>query len=185
VFNSKKPRTKITFVLIFILLMSLASLAQADSQPARPDRPLPASVTANQLDSPVSLSNATALLKIDQSLHDTSGPSQVIVRFSEPPVARAAANSVQSRAVQTGRIQAQQNAFIADATSRDANARVLGNARVALNAVMMSVDAAVLADLAANPDVVSINPVVDYQMDLSETVPYIGATDVQLNGRCL
>ena len=49
-FNSKKPRIKISFVLIIILLMSLASLAQADAQPARPDRPLPASVTANQLD---------------------------------------------------------------------------------------------------------------------------------------
>ncbi|MAT95725.1 MAG: peptidase S8 [Anaerolineaceae bacterium] len=181
-FNSKKPRIKISFVLIIILLMSLASLAQADAQPARPDRPLPASVTANQLDTPLSISNASALLKVDQSLQNTSGAAQVIVRFSEPPVARAAANGVQSRAAQANqrdRIQAQQNAFIADATSRDANARVLGNARMALNAVMMSVDAAVLTDLAANPDVVSINPVVDYQMDLSETVPYIGASAVQ------
>ena len=184
-FNSKKPRIKISFVLIIILLMSLASLAQADAQPARPDRPLPASVTANQLDSPISLANADALLKVDQSLQNTNGPAQVIVRFSEPPVARTVASGAQSRAaqsVQRDRIQAQQNAFIADATSRDANARVLGNARVALNAVMMSVDAAVLADLAANPDVVSINPVVDYKMDLSETVPYIGASAVQNMG---
>ncbi len=185
VFNLKKPRTKLSFVLIIILLMSLASLAQADSQPARPDRPLPASIAANQLDSPIVLDNATALLKVDQSLQNTNGAAQVIVRFSEPPVARAAANGVQSRSArvaQQDRIQAQQNAFVAEATSRDANARVLGNARIALNAVMMSVDTAVLADLAANPDVVSINPVVDYQMDLSETVPYIGATAVQNMG---
>lgn len=184
-FNSKKPRTKISFVLIIILLMSLASLAQADTQPARPDRPLPASVTANQLDSPVSVSNATALLKIDQSLQNTNGPSQVIVRFSEPPVARAVASGAQSRAAQAAqqdRIQAQQDAFVAEATSRDANARLLGNARMALNAVMMSIDTAVLTDLAANPDVVSINPVVDYKMDLSETVSYIGATTVQNMG---
>ena len=142
----------------------------------------PPRVTANQLDSPISIANATASLKIDQSLQNTDGPLQVIVRFSEPPVAQAAASGVQSRAAQAGqrdRIQAQQDAFVADATSRDANARVLGNARVALNAVMMSVDVAVLTDLAANPDVVSINPVVDYQMDLSETVPYIGASAVQ------
>ena len=184
-FNSKKPRTKISFVLIIILLMSLASMAQADSQPARPDRPLPASIAANQLDSPVVLDNATALLKVDQSLQNTNGPAQVIVRFSEPPVARAVANGVQSqsaRVAQQDRIQAQQNAFVAEATSRDANARVLGNARIALNAVMMSVDTAVLTELAANPDVVSINPIVDYQMDLSETVPYIGATAVQNTG---
>ncbi|MCA9947109.1 MAG: S8 family serine peptidase, partial [Anaerolineales bacterium] len=178
-FNFKKPHIKISFLLIVILLMSLASLAQADSQTARPDRSLPASILANQLDSPIAISNADALLKVDQSLQGTSGAAQVIVRFSEPPVARAAATSVQSRSAHQSRIQAQQDAFVAEAMSRDANARVLGNARVALNAVMMSVDTAVLTDLAANPDVVSINPVVDYQMDLSETVPYIGASTVQ------
>ncbi len=179
VFKSKKPRTKLSFVLVILLLVGLASMAQADSQPARPDRPLPASVAANQLDSPISMSNATALLKVDESLQNINGPAQVIVRFSEPPVARVAANSALSRPAQQDRIQAQQNAFIAEAASRDANARVLGNARIALNAVMMSVDTAVLSDLAANPDVVSIKPVANYQMDLSETVPYIGATAVQ------
>ena len=184
-FNLKKPKinfNKLSFVLIILLLVSFVSLAQADSQPVRPDRPLPASIAANQLDSPLSVDNATALLKVDQSLQHINGASRVIVRFSEPPVARAVANSVQSRAAQQDRIQAQQDAFVADAMSRDANARVLGNARIALNAVMMSVDTAVLTDLAANPDVVSINLVADYEMDLSETVPYIGATAVQNMG---
>ncbi|MBK8901825.1 MAG: S8 family serine peptidase [Anaerolineaceae bacterium] len=176
---------KLSLVLIVLLLVSIVSLAQADSQPTRPDRPLPASIAANQLDSPISLDNATALLKVDQSLQNTSGPARVIVRFSEPPVARVAASGVQSRpaqAAQRDRIQAQHDTFVADAASRDASARVLGSTRVALNAVMMSVDAAVLADLAANPDVVSIKPVADYEMDLSETVPYIGATTVQNMG---
>ena len=185
-FNSKKPHiNKLSFLFIVLLLVSFVSLAQADSQPARPDRPLPASIIANQLDSPITMDNATALLKVDQSLQHVAGASQVIVRFSEPPVARAVANGLQSRPAQIAqqdRIQAQQDAFVAEATSRDANARVLGNARIALNAVMMSVDAAVLTDLAANPDVVSINRIADYQMDLSETVPYIGATAVQNMG---
>ena len=186
--NSKKPKThknKLSLVLIVLLLVSIVSLAQADTQPSRPARALPASVAANQLDSPLSLDNATALLKLDQSLVGASGTAQVIVRFSEPPVARAAASGVQSRPAQAAlrdRIQAQQDAFVAEATSRDVNARVLGSTRVALNAVMMDVDAAVLADLAANPDVVSISLVVDYEMDLSETVPYIGATTVQNMG---
>ncbi len=184
-FNLKKSKThrnKIIFVLIISLLMSLISLAQADSQPARPDRPLPASVAANQLDSPLSVSDANALLKINESLQDAEGTLQVVVRLSEPSVSQTAVNVSQSRfaqASQRDRVRAQQAAFIADATSRDADARVLGNTRIALNAVMMSVDAAVLTELAANPDVLFINPVVDYEMDLSETVPYIGATAVQ------
>lgn len=186
--NSIKPishKNKLSLVLIVLLLVSIVSLVQADTQPSRPARALPASIAANQLDSPLSLDNATALLKLDQSLIGTTGTAQVIVRFSEPAVARAAASGVQSRPAQAAlrdRIQAQQDAFVAAATSRDANARVLGSTRVALNAVMMSVDTAVLAELAANPDVVSINPIVDYEMDLSETVPYIGATNVQNMG---
>jgi len=185
VFNSKKPRTKISklsFILITLLLISLVSLVQADSQPARPDRPLPASVMTNQLDSPVSVSDATASLKIAHSLQDADGTLQVVVRLSEPPVARMAASGDQSRSAQGNqrdRVRAQQEEFVAHATSRDTNARVLGNARIALNAVMMNLDAAVLDELAANPDVVSINPVVNYQLDLSETVPYIGASTVQ------
>ena len=187
-FNSKKPHlrsNKLSFVIIILLLLGVVSLAQADSQPARPDRPLPASVAANQLDAPISVSNATALLKVSESLQNAEGSLQVIVRLSEPAMARTAASGAQSRAAQNAqrdRIEAQQNAVVADATSRDANAQVLGNARVALNAVMMHVDAAVLTELAANPAIVSINPVVDYEMDLSETVPYIGAAAVQNSG---
>ena len=187
-FSLKKPKLKISklsFLLIIFLLVSIVSMAQADSQPARPDRPLPASVTANQLNNPLSVENATATLKVDPSLLDAEGMTQVVVRLSEPPVARTAASGVQSRAAQGNqrdRIQTQQRDFVADATSRDANAQVLGNARIALNAVMLNVDAAVLEELAENPNVVSINPVVNYQMDLSETVPYIGATAVQNAG---
>lgn len=183
--NSIKPKThknKLSLVLLVILLVSIVSMAQADTQPSRPNRALPASIAANQLDSPINLDNATALLKVDQSLLNASGSSQVIVRFSEPPVARVAANGAQSRVAQQNRIQSQHDTFVAAAMSRDANARVLGSTRIALNAVMMSVDAAVLSDLAASPDVVSINPIVDYQMDLSETVPYIGGTAVQNMG---
>ncbi len=49
---------------------------------------------------------------------------------------------------------------------------------MALNAVILEIDASALNELAANPAVLSINPVVDYELDLSETVPWIGATAV-------
>jgi len=51
-----------------------------------------------------------------------------------------------------------------------------------MNAVMLEVDASALTALAQNPNVVSINPIRNYELDLSETVPYIGATAVQAAG---
>src|SRR5262249_22739711 len=42
-----------------------------------------------------------------------------------------------------------------------------------------AIDAARLPDLAAQPGVLAVRPVIDYSIDLSETVPYIGATAVQ------
>ena len=43
----------------------------------------------------------------------------------------------------------------------------------------MEIDASQIAALAKDPDILSIHKVRDYQMDLSETVPYIGASAVQ------
>jgi subtilisin family serine protease len=51
-----------------------------------------------------------------------------------------------------------------------------------LNAVFVEVDAAVLESLAQDSRVVRIAPVGNYEMDLSETVPYIGASAVQATG---
>lgn len=51
----------------------------------------------------------------------------------------------------------------------------LGRVSVAHNAIAVSVDAAQLASLAALPGVARVRPVLDYQMMLGETVPYVGA----------
>src|SRR5437867_494908 len=52
----------------------------------------------------------------------------------------------------------------------------------ALNAVIVKVDAGRIPAIAAMPNVVSVRPVVNYRLDLSETVPYSGATAVQTAG---
>ncbi len=49
----------------------------------------------------------------------------------------------------------------------------------ALNAIMVEADADALAELAEDDRVVSIAKVFDYEMDLDETVPHIGADTVQ------
>ena len=47
----------------------------------------------------------------------------------------------------------------------------------------LRIDASKIAKLATDPNVVSISPVVDYEMALDETVPYIGAKAVQSDRR--
>ncbi len=61
-------------------------------------------------------------------------------------------------------------------------AHELGSVTKALNAVIVSVDAAKLKDVSGLPGVTSVKPIGDYQLDLSETVPYIGAKAVQDSG---
>ncbi|MCX7669858.1 MAG: DUF4397 domain-containing protein, partial [Anaerolineae bacterium] len=51
--------------------------------------------------------------------------------------------------------------------------------RQALNAVLANTTYDVLKELAKNPAVVAVRPVKNYERDLSETVPYIGAGIVQ------
>ena len=184
----KIPRTKfikVALIVVLVLLVGLVSLVQAASQDRRPDRLLPATLANLRLDSAVSMTDAVANLKVDRTLRDAEGRQRVLVRLSEKPVAEAAVEnnmSVAAQLKQRDRIQAQQATLIATAVHLDANARVLGQVRNALNAVMLNVDAGALAQLAASPDVVSISKIVDYEMDLSETVPYIGATSVQSMG---
>jgi subtilisin family serine protease len=73
-----------------------------------------------------------------------------------------------------------QDRFLARIAATGANE--LGRVQRVLNAVFVKVDAAALETLAADPAVLRIAPVGDYELDLSETVPYTGAADVQANG---
>ncbi len=97
----------------------------------------------------------------------------MVVRLSEEAVSEVAATGAnptqQRRAFQA--VKTQQESFVSAAPGT-----VLGRTEIALNAVVLEVDAARLAELAADPSVVSISPVIDYTNDLENTVPYIGAT---------
>jgi subtilisin family serine protease len=64
----------------------------------------------------------------------------------------------------------------------DPNAKVLAQVQLVLNAVFVEVDASVFGGIAADPAVKRVVPVGNYELDLSETVPYIGATAVQNSG---
>ncbi|CAN5389106.1 S8 family serine peptidase [soil metagenome] len=148
------------------------------------NRALPATFVDLQLLSPVAmLSGQQAQTAAINNLPDNA-TQQVIVRLNEDPLVLSAVTTSAVNAVQAQmqRLQSQQATVIQQATALDPNTKVLGSVQKVLNAVMLETNAAVLKTLAANPNVRSIEPVVDYAMDLSETVPYIGATIAQQAG---
>jgi subtilisin family serine protease len=163
-----------------ILAMLLAFSATAFAQEGTPDRfegrELPESVSALKLDSPVEMSGV-----LDDSLVGAKGEGKVIIRLSADSGAEAfAKGSATDKAKKAA--EAQQAAFLKRVFAADPNAVVLGQVQMVLNAVFVEVDTAALPALAKDSAVVRIAPVADYEMDLSETVPYIGASAVQAAG---
>ena len=146
------------------------------------DRHLPESVTDLKLGSPITTSAeapSSDTAKIESSLLVATGTQQVMVRLTESSPAAAAADgadAVTQRAA-LAEVRSQQAAVIERA--REYNADVVGQAQRAANVVVLEVDASQLTALANDPAIASIRPVIDYELDLTETVPYIGASAVQ------
>lgn len=181
--NSLKRSLKMLVVLGVLALTASVAFAQDRPWTTQGDRgdyterPLPAQISGAKLESPFEMQvEDLADLRLNPELRGQSGRVQVVVRLASP-AADAADGSAQRQAAVS-----QQGAFVSAARSADPRAKVLGSTQVVMNAVMLEVDASALATLARNPNVVSINPVREYELDLTETVPYIGASDVQAAG---
>lgn len=179
--HSLKRTLKLLMVLGVLALTVSAAFAQDNPTPSRAERdsvarPLPPAASGLRLDAPVRVSGAEAAFRMAPDLRGATGTVQVIVRLSQPPAAAAAPESSAAVAAAAG---AQQVQVVAAARSLDSNAKVLGRTQIVLNAVILEIDAAALPELARNPNVIAVSPVRNYELDLSETVPYIGATEVQ------
>ncbi len=159
------------------LALSLAAPAFAVDPTARPAGPLPDRLADLKLETPATL-NADAAGKVKDALAKARGPQQVIVRLDAKAAVDVAAKGPAAQKSQLKVARAQQASVIKQAKSLDTGATVLGRTGRASNVVMLEVDAKALPKLAANPAVVSISPVRNYEMDLDETVPYIGGTAV-------
>ncbi|MDH3499591.1 MAG: S8 family serine peptidase [Acidimicrobiia bacterium] len=175
-------RTALLLFSVIALLAAGVIPAAAQESPSI-DRELPGWVSDLRLPSPVTRSGvsapAAATAKIESSLLVTTGTQQVMVRLTESAPAAAAgagANAAGQRSALAD-VRAQQ-ASVIDRAGR-LNARVIGQTQRAANIVVLELDAADLADLAADPAIASVRPVTDYQLDLSETVSDIGAAAVQ------
>ncbi|HEY3163371.1 MAG TPA: S8 family serine peptidase [Candidatus Limnocylindrales bacterium] len=136
----------------------------------------------NRLSTPIRVTDKAVLAKLDQSLVARTGRIQVVVRLSAKPVGRVAAQSGAAQKRQFAAVKVQQAAVVARIKQLDAKATLDASAQRAINAIIVTVDRTQLAKLAADQRVLAINPVRNYQLDLSETVPYIGGTAVHAAG---
>jgi len=164
-----------TLTALVVLVASTTVSAQTTPTPDRfANRDLPDSIAGLKLDAPRTLDGVTR-----EALGvSAAGSGKVIVRLAADSGAQAFARGRDAAAAKrTARTQ--QDAFLTRLRSIDPNARVIARVQTVLNAVFVEVDASKLADIARDPAVVRVAPVGDYERDLSETVPYIGATAVQ------
>lgn len=131
-----------------------------------------------------SISPALKSRKVPSSL---SGPVDVVVRLSDPPLAAVAGNK------RTGwrMTPAQQRAYVQQLQQKQSalmnQISGLGGTRLAsttkaYNALVVSIDSARLGSLKGLGGVASVRGVVNYRTALSEVVPYIGASALHAAG---
>jgi subtilisin family serine protease len=134
----------------------------------------------------LALSAPVAATKIDAGLNGATGEIEVVVRLAGAPLVAVngpnakrlgGALTPAQQASHSATVRAAQNATMARLTSL--GAKELGRVRIAYNALIVRVDASALQGIAAMSEVQSIRKVGTYEMDLSSTVPYIGASAVQ------
>lgn len=117
--------------------------------------------------------------------------AQLVSSGGQPSVRALAASSgeggrAQPAAIRTemlaqrARVQAQQ----ADVGGRlrGLGAKVQAQVTMAHNAIAVSVDASQLQAISQLPGVAKVRPVLHYQLDLAETVPYVGGSSLQNSG---
>jgi subtilisin family serine protease len=148
--------------------------AGAQEGPDRTDRALPGQIEDLKLDRPITVSGANVLQPESWS---ATGPQRVIVHLSTPSLAEANTTNPNQ---QLRDIAQQQDAFIKRAERNGAT--VLARVSKVLNAVFIEVDASALDSIAGDSAVTRVARVADYELDLAETVPYIGAAAVQADG---
>lgn len=76
-------------------------------------------------------------------------------------------------------IRLEQNTFVSRIQRAAPSAQVIADVQVVLNAIVLQADAAAIKQIAADPAVARVSRVIDYKLDLAETVPYITARKLQ------
>lgn len=146
----------------------------------RMNRQLPAAISALRLTEPLTAEGVDLQRgRIDPALRGAKGRQQVLVRLRSKATAEIDAYGPADRVGHKHKLRNEQSAFVRRAANRAPGSSMKTSVQTVLNGVVMDVDANQILALAADPDVVRISRVIDYKLDLPETVPYIGGTAVQ------
>ena len=178
-------RIAIAVNILVVLAMVFAAVTTTAAQTPAGRNPAPA---LNAYKAEEVLQADGAGLRLNPQLTGITGTVEVTVRLSAATAAdliidaQDTAVPLRTQRAQLTTVKLQQNKFLAEAAKIDPSLKVLGNTTRAMNAVMLKFDGAKLAELAQVNGVVKINPVVNYELDMWEVVPYIGAKAVQDSG---
>lgn len=158
------------YLLTAVVILAAASVPASAQEDRLEGRELPAAIEGLKLEQPLTITGINPLL--GRNVAAAEGRQQIIVRLKGAPVARGGykLDIEQEQALFLQRCQALPSA------------RFIAQVHMVLNAVFLEIDAADLQAIANDPAVQTIKQVTNYEMDLSETVPYIGASTVQSLG---
>src|SRR5256886_14327479 len=123
---------------------------------------------------------------VDSRLKQAAGEVEIVGPLGEVPLAVAQGEGAKRSGGRLTRVQQREHVSQLSRKHdelmqavRAMDGHEIARLTKALNAVVMSVDASRVSAIAGLSNVVSIRPVGVYQLDLSETVPYIGAKPLQ------
>jgi len=178
---------------------------QAESQASASNESMAGTSAAGSISSSpyrVAAPQGIVVNRIDRRLHGARGSVDVWVSLEQNSVAAERAALAESSGMATAqggelakamgavrkaaadhrqRIGESQAALASNIAS--VGGRELARVQVAHNAIAVRIDASQLTQLAAISGVARVRPVLNYEMTLSETVPYVGGTAVQASGR--
>ncbi len=166
-------------VLVAVFTTAFAATPAGAMPDRAADRAIPDAVGELRLNAP--MTDQMSAAQIDALLGTGDGPARVLIRLKDPAVAES---GLRGRAAAQARkaVADSQEDLLTRVMAHDPTARVLGSVQLVLNAVFIEVDRAAIGDILAEPDVFRVVPVADYELDLSETVSYIGSSAVQNSG---
>ena len=172
--------TAVAAGLTMLIGSTLVMPASAAERASMRTADVPASIEQLRLSEP--LTTAVDRSVVDAGLQAAQGRQQVLVRLRTPSVGKSKAKTPGAQQQHKARLKNEQSAFFNRAAKQARGAKMIASAQMVLNGVVLEVDAADIEKLAADKDVMRISRVRDYEMDLSDTVPYIGAAAVQAAG---
>jgi len=181
-------KRKLSVVLALFVIASMLALpasAQTPTAQYQPGRQAPVNlqpVTGADLDGPFAGSSYVP------SKQRITATARYIVRLADAPLAELWLDAQQrGAAFDAASAQAYTDALLAKQAQVSDAVTALGGTTLAhftklVNGVAVEISGAQVRDLRAIPGVVSVSPLSNYELALDETVPWIGAADVQAMG---